>query len=86
VIPRGDCGVFDSAGRGLKKSLQAFAGDAKDAGLVGGPSRCRGPESTRPDRRVAKAERENRRLRRRLEKAEAIIEVPRKSPRSWASP
>ena len=36
--------------------------------------------------RVAALERENAQLQRRLEQAETIIEVPKKSPRSWGSP
>jgi hypothetical protein len=36
--------------------------------------------------RVAALERENAQLKRRLEQAETIIEVPQKSPRSWGSP
>jgi transposase-like protein len=47
----------------------------------------RGRHAPHPlSRRVAELERENAHLQRRLKQAETIIEVPKKSPRSWGSP
>ena len=55
---------------------------ARDRGELGGEgTRKRGPEAKPPDpgaRRIAELERENRRLRHRAERAEALVEVQKK--------
>lgn len=55
---------------------------ARERGELGGEgSRKRGPEAKRPDpsaKRIAELERENRRLRKRAERAEALVEVQKK--------
>lgn len=63
---------------GLYSSLLTAWRRLRDAGLLAGSTRRRGPKSKKPDPRVVELERENRRLRRRLEKAEAIIDVQNK--------
>ena len=62
---------------------------ARDRGeLGGGGRRKRGPEPKAPDpsaKRVAELERENRRLRKRAERAEGLAEVQKNSRSCWAS-
>ena len=53
-------------------------------GVLG--TKPRGPKSTKPDPRVTELEHENRRLKKQLERAQTVIEVQKKSPRSWGSP
>ena len=54
---------------------------ARDRGELGGSAKKRGPKARAKDERdaqIAKLERENRRLRHRAERAEALIEVQKK--------
>lgn len=55
---------------------------ARERGELGGPgARKRGPQARPPDpraKRIAELERENRRLRQRAERAEALVEVQKK--------
>jgi transposase-like protein len=50
----------------------------RDEGTLVGEARRRGPKSKRPDPRQLELERENRRLRRDLEKAHLVIELQKK--------
>ena len=54
--------------------------------LVAGRARTRGPIPKRIDPRVKHLEVENRRLQRKLARAETIITLQKKLPRSWGSP
>jgi transposase-like protein len=63
---------------GLYSSLLSIWRRQRDEGALGSLSRRRGPKSKRPDPRITELERENRRLRRKLEQAETIIEVQKK--------
>jgi len=53
-------------------------------GILG--SKRRGPQSSKPDPHTLELERENRRLKKQLQRAQIIIDVQKKSPRSWGSP
>ena len=46
----------------------------------------RGPKAKPEDPRVKELERENARLKRRLQRAEAMLEIQKKPPSSWGSP
>jgi hypothetical protein len=67
---------------GLYSSQLSAWRAARERGELGGQgSRKRGPEGKRPDpsaKRIAELERENRRLRKRAERAEALVEVQKK--------
>ena len=52
--------------------------------LLAGRARKRGPKPTDP--RVQQLEGENRRLQRKLQRAETIITLQKRLPRSWGSP
>ena len=71
---------------GLYSSLLANWRRQREAGALREMrGRRRGPP--RPvDPRVAQLEAENRRLQRKLQRAETIITLPKKLPRSWGSP
>jgi transposase-like protein len=74
---------------GLYSSHLAAWRAARDRGeLAGAGTRRRGPSATPVDSRdkqIVDLERENRRLRKRAERAEALVEVQKKSPSSWGS-
>ena len=56
--------------------------------LAGLAPKKRGPQARRQDprdKRIAELERETRRLKARVERAEALLEVPKKSRSSWGS-
>ena len=61
-----------------------------DAGEFTGTSAKRGREAQPKDpprgKRIAQLERERRRLARKLDQAETVIEIQKKSPRYWRSP
>ena len=67
---------------GLYSSSLSTWRTARDRGELGGQgTRRRGPQSRPPDpgaKRIAELERENRRLRQRAERAEALVEVQKK--------
>lgn len=67
---------------GLYSSQLSAWRAARDRGELGGQgSRRRGPKGKQPDpsaKRIAELERENRRLRKRAERAEALVEVQKK--------
>jgi transposase len=63
---------------GLYSSLLSIWRRQRDEGALGNLSRRRGPKSKRPDPRITELERENRRLRRKLEQAQTIIDVQKK--------
>ena len=54
--------------------------------LVGMRATKRGPQARPVDPRVKQLEAENRRLQRKLQRAETIITLQKKLPRSWGSP
>jgi transposase-like protein len=54
--------------------------------LVGMRATKRGPKPRPVDPRVKQLEAENRRLQRKLQRAETIITLQKKLPRSWGSP
>lgn len=70
-------------GEGLYSSHLSAWRKQRDGGLLAGAGVRRGPKSKRPDPEVAKLERENRRLKRALEKAQLLIELQKKSSSSW---
>lgn len=67
---------------GLYSSQLSAWRAARDRGELGGQgTRRRGPKGKKPDpsaKRIAELERENRRLRKRAERAEALVEVQKK--------
>lgn len=74
---------------GLYSSQLSAWRAARDRGELGGQgARKRGPEPKPPDpsaKRIALLERENERLRKRAERAEALVEVPKNSRNCWGS-
>ncbi|MCC7243418.1 MAG: transposase [Acidobacteria bacterium] len=54
--------------------------------LIAGRARKRGPTPKPIDPRVKQLESDNRRLQRKLARAETIISLQKKLPRSWGSP
>jgi len=63
---------------GIYSSLLAAWRKQREAGALVGEGRRRGPKSNRPDPRTSELERENRRLKRALEKAQLVIELQKK--------
>jgi transposase len=64
---------------GLYSSSLSTWRAARDRGELGGQgTRKRGPQAKPPDPGIAELERENRRLRHRAERAEALVEVQKK--------
>ena len=60
----------------------------RDVGELAGTGAKRGPKAQPKDprdKRIAQLERETRRLERKLEQAETVIEIQKKSPRYWGS-